>query len=188
MEYQGLPRSEAGPRERVLVRIERCVGCRNCELACAVAHSQSRTLAAAIREEPRPQRRIYVEAVAESRAPFLCRHCDDAPCARACPTRALFQDSESGLVAFEAARCIGCHGCLMACPFGMIQAGRGSPFIVKCDRCPDRDQPACVAACPTGALLLEGAYLKMRRRDAIARLTRAARQGRAELPPVEASP
>lgn len=188
MESQGSPRSAAGPRDRVLVRIERCVGCRNCELACAVAHSQSRTLAGAIREDPQPQRRIYVEATAASRAPFLCRHCDDAPCARACPTRALFHDLESGLVAYEAARCIGCHGCLMACPFGMIQAGRGGPFIVKCDRCPDRDQPACVAACPTGALLLERPYLELRRRDASERLTRAARQGRAELPPVEPSP
>lgn len=179
---------QTGPLERVLVRFERCVGCRSCELACAVAHSQTRTLAGAVREEPKPQRRIYVEALAGSKAPFLCRHCDDAPCARSCPTRALYQDPVSQLVGYDSARCIGCHGCLMACPFGMIQAGRLMPFIVKCDRCVDRAGPACVSACPTGALLLEGQYLETRRREAVKRLTQAVRQGHAMQLPVQESP
>jgi anaerobic carbon-monoxide dehydrogenase iron sulfur subunit len=45
--------------------------------------------------------------------------------------------------------------CLMMCPFGMIGRGRapdGKVMALKCDLCPDRDVPACAAACPTGAI------------------------------------
>ncbi len=46
----------------------------------------------------------------------------------------------------------------MACPFGVIArapAPNGRVMALKCDLCPDRDVPACVAACPTGALALK---------------------------------
>ncbi|ROQ90710.1 4Fe-4S dicluster domain-containing protein [Desulfosoma caldarium] len=162
-------------RERVMVRLERCVGCRSCELACRVAHSQSGTLWGAVMEEPKPRRRIFVEQAAESPAPFLCRHCEDAPCVRCCPTGALRFDETSGLVAYAVDRCIGCHACVMACPFGVVQPGRGDLFVVKCDRCEGRDRPACVEACPTRALVLETAFLVDRRRRAVGRFVEAAR-------------
>lgn len=160
--------------ERILVRLERCVGCRSCELACRVAHSYSGSLVEAVGERPAPSRRIYVEPAEGSPSPFLCRHCEDAPCVRSCPTQALVHDEETGLVVYDPERCIGCHGCLMACPFGMIQPNRREGFIAKCDRCRDRDRPACVEACPTHALVLEGDFLKRRRRNAVERLSRAA--------------
>ena len=37
-------------------RVERCLGCRSCEIACALEHSKSKTLRGAVRESPRPQR------------------------------------------------------------------------------------------------------------------------------------
>ncbi|MEJ5349245.1 MAG: 4Fe-4S dicluster domain-containing protein [Desulfosoma sp.] len=162
-------------RERVMVRFERCVGCHSCELACRVAHSRSGSLAVAILEEPKPKRRIFVEQAAESPAPFLCRHCEDAPCVRCCPTGALRFDEASGLVVYGVDRCIGCHACVMACPFGVIQPGAGDLFVVKCDRCPDRDLPACVEACPTKALVLERDFLLDRRRRTVRRFVEAAR-------------
>jgi Fe-S-cluster-containing hydrogenase component 2 len=66
----------------------------------------------------------------------------------------------------------------MACPFGVIQVSRQSPFIVKCDRCPDRAIPACVEACHTHALQLEDDYLRMRHQEAVYRLTEAVTAGR----------
>jgi len=43
--------------------------------------------------------------------------------------------------------------CVLACPFGVISEDRKK--VVKCDRCPDREIPACVEACPTKALTFE---------------------------------
>ena len=42
--------------------------------------------------------------------------------------------------------------CIMACPFGAIVMDKKEKIAVKCDLCPERDDYACVAACPTKAL------------------------------------
>jgi carbon-monoxide dehydrogenase iron sulfur subunit len=41
----------------------------------------------------------------------------------------------------------------MVCPFGVIVKHEGLHRALKCDHCPDRESPACVDACPTGALV-----------------------------------
>ena len=165
--------TELDAMERILVRWERCVGCRSCELACRVAHSASGNLFSAVLERPAPSRRIFVEQVDKTPSPFLCRQCEDAPCVRSCPTRALVHDETTGLVAYEPARCIGCHGCVMACPFGMIQPEVREGFIAKCDRCKGRDRPACVEACPTHSLVLEKDFLDLRRKEAVRNLVQS---------------
>jgi len=43
---------------------------------------------------------------------------------------------------------------MMMCPFGVITRDREKHIAVKCDRCHKLDVPACVDACPTGALVL----------------------------------
>lgn len=141
--------------KQVLVDIKRCLGCRSCELACAVQHSTSKNLYQAIQESPPPRRRIFVESVGEKSFPLNCRHCDDAPCAAVCTTGAMKKDPVTGVVANHPERCVGCWMCVMACPFGAITSDGDRHLAVKCDRCPDLDRPACVAACPTGALVYE---------------------------------
>jgi carbon-monoxide dehydrogenase iron sulfur subunit len=52
--------------------------------------------------------------------------------------------------------CIACGMCVMMCPFGMIARAHspdGKVMALKCDLCPDRDVPACVESCPTGAIV-----------------------------------
>lgn len=53
-------------------------------------------------------------------------------------------------------RCIGCKFCVAVCPFGVIYMMRDGRAVVKCDLCIERtkadQEPACVEACPTGAL------------------------------------
>ncbi len=140
----------------IIVNIEKCLACKSCEIACAVAHSKSRVLEEAIVERPTPQRRVVVEAAGELAVPLQCRHCEDAPCISVCPTAAIHRHEADGPVLIEQDRCIGCKFCLMVCPFGVIELSRDGRAVVKCDLCIERteagEEPACVAGCPTGAL------------------------------------
>ncbi|MBU2602411.1 MAG: 4Fe-4S dicluster domain-containing protein [Actinobacteria bacterium] len=156
----------AAPQE-IYVVPSRCTGCRSCEMACAVEHSQSKSLFGAITETPLPRRRIYVEAVDTVAVPVACRHCDEAFCANACITGAIRRDSR-GFVLLDDSRCIGCNSCIMLCPFGVIQKDETRHVAVKCDLCPDLPGPACVAACPTDALRFQeaGDFARSRRRTA----------------------
>ncbi len=134
---------------------ERCLGCKSCELACAVEHSRSKELATAIREVPRPAHRVSVISDSGIVLPLQCRHCEDAPCVAVCPSKALTK-GEDGIVRPNDQNCIGCHFCVIACPFGVLQTDKEGKAIIKCDLCFERlekgENPACVSACPTGAL------------------------------------
>ena len=137
----------------IFVRIDRCTGCRSCEIACAVEHSASNSLFAAISETPVPRKRLYIEAAEDYNIPLLCRHCEDAPCVQSCITGALSQDALTRVVSHDAEKCIGCWMCTMVCPYGVIGRKKEQRVAIKCDRGPDRDEPACVGACPTQALV-----------------------------------
>jgi len=140
----------------LLISSEKCLGCRSCELACAVEHSKSRSLVKALQEEFLPQYRVEVEKVEDVTVPLQCRHCEDAPCVAVCPTHALEKPSPDSPVNLKEELCIGCKWCIIVCPFGVIKLSRNGKVIVKCDLCQRRQkegrQPACAEACPTGAL------------------------------------
>jgi carbon-monoxide dehydrogenase iron sulfur subunit len=142
----------------IIVDIEKCLACKSCEIACAIAHSKSKILEEAIEEQPTPQTRVAVEAAGELAVPLQCRHCEDAPCISVCPTQAIHRHEADGPVLIEQEKCIGCKFCLMACPFGVIDVSTDGKIIIKCDLCIERtkagQEPACVEACPTGALKL----------------------------------
>ncbi|VEB98853.1 Electron transport protein hydN [Cedecea lapagei] len=122
-----------------------CIGCRTCEIACALEH---------ISEGAEFHPRLKVLRLSEVTVPVMCHQCENAPCVGACPTGALTFGAER--VEAEAGRCIGCQSCVVACPFGAIsiQSGSGTePAIIKCDLCITREPgPACVGVCPTSAL------------------------------------
>jgi carbon-monoxide dehydrogenase iron sulfur subunit len=142
------------PKE-IFVKTDRCVGCRSCITACAVEHSAAKTLFGAIAETPRPKSRLFVEWVAQDhKVPIVCRHCDDAPCMHACISGAIHRD-EDGVVRTDADKCIGCWTCVMVCPYGVIGRHLEEHKAYRCDRCPDQEIPACVSACPTGALVYQ---------------------------------
>ena len=85
-----------------------------------------------------------------------CRHCADAPCVVGCPTGCLQKDPSSGMTVYDRSRCIGCHSCSMACPFGIPQFSAKDGKLVKCEGCFVRMdsglKPACIRACAFGAL------------------------------------
>lgn len=150
----------------VFVNPERCVGCRQCELACATEHSAGKDQATAFLEQPVPRARVHVEAgpVRDTAFPNRCRHCDPAPCLQVCPTAAISRDADLGLVLVDPARCIGCAMCAIVCPFAVLTfhpladgPGPDVPVAVKCDGCVERVRhgqvPACAEVCKVGALV-----------------------------------
>ena len=151
---------------KVFVNPERCIGCRQCEIACAVEHSIGKDLANAFLEVPTPRARVHVHRgpTPTTSFPNECRHCDPAPCEQVCPTGAITRDADGTLVLVDPARCIGCAMCAVVCPFDVItfypQAGAlddTTSVAVKCDGCQDRvasgDEPACVEVCKVDALV-----------------------------------
>jgi carbon-monoxide dehydrogenase iron sulfur subunit len=147
----------------VIIRPERCVGCLQCRLACAVEHSAGKNLAGALTEPVRPVSRVAVYPGRQNFAfPNKCRHCDPAPCEQVCIAGAIMANPHRATVDIDAWRCINCGMCAMACPFGVLKyaATHEAPgkraVALKCDQCPDREAvgraPACVEACKVGAL------------------------------------
>lgn len=121
----------------------------------------------------------------------FCNHCDNPPCVRVCPTQATWK-RDDGVVAIDEHRCIGCRYCVAACPYGSRSFNfvDPRPFLVhttseyptrtrgvveKCNLCEERlakgQPPACVRACPGGAML----FGDLRDPDSEIRKTLAAR-------------
>jgi len=147
----------------VVVRPERCVGCLQCRVACAVAHSVSKSLYAAPYEPVLSKPRIHI-GLSKQMEPFpnKCRHCDPAPCEMACLTKAIFREDQAKAMAINPDRCINCGMCAMACPFGVIRYQvypSRKEAAHKCDQCAARQRegkgPACVEVCKSGALLFD---------------------------------
>ncbi len=148
----------------VFVNPERCVGCHQCEIACLVEHSQSKTLLGALSESPTPRRFIVATPGLHrnSSFPSKCRHCQPAPCQAVCPTAAIGRDATTDIVLIDGNRCILCGMCAMVCPFDVITyypSARVRPprtVAIKCDNCIDRQRhgriPACVETCKVSAL------------------------------------
>lgn len=83
---------------------------------------------------------------------LCCRHCEDAPCMYACISGAISRDA-AGVVTTNTDKCIGCWTCVMVCPYGVIVRPLETHKAYRCDRCPDREEPACVSSCPTKTLV-----------------------------------
>ncbi len=155
-----------------------CVGCDNCEKACADSHEG---LSRLDREAGRTYAHLHV--------PTSCRHCEHPHCMADCPPNAIHRGPDGEVFIDDS--CIGCGNCQRNCPYGVIRMdsvppkkpsllswfafgsgpGPGEPSktwryknaepgvekpkkAIKCDMCSGIDGgPACVRACPTGAAI-----------------------------------
>ncbi len=135
-----------------------CVGCRECEAACARKWGLPYNEKIAAEEEISEHKLTAVQTFGERFSRRLCMHCVEPTCVSACPVAAL-QKSTLGAVVYEEPRCIGCRYCMLACPFQVpsYEWNRRLPRIKKCDFCHQRQLEgkvtACSEACPTGATI-----------------------------------
>lgn len=148
----------------VLVDTTKCLGCRACERACALAHGlppgEEQVDPSEVRETS-PDRLTVVNAHETERGRVTvkrqCMHCLQPACGAACLTAAMKKTPE-GPVIWREGKCMGCRFCMISCPFDVpkFEFDSANPEIRKCDMCFERLQdgevPACVDSCPTGAL------------------------------------
>jgi electron transport protein HydN len=160
----------------VLADSKKCLGCRSCEIACTLSHMKG-DLVDASQAEMQFQPRLTLVRGPMVAMPIQCRQCEDAPCAMACPQKAISHGAY--FVEVNQDLCNGCKTCLLVCPFGAMDVApvinqpgtevttqRGlkvlkdgvleekSTYVaVKCDLCKGRQEgPACVEICPGQAL------------------------------------
>lgn len=141
--------------KQILVRTDKCVGCKTCELACVTAHHESKELFGTMLSGRYPVRRVQVEndSARSVNLPIQCRQCREPKCVSACMTGAMHIDEESGLVLNKEEKCVGCWMCVMVCPYGVIMPSEEQKVAVKCDQCLSLGHdPICVHACPTKAI------------------------------------
>jgi len=86
-----------------------------------------------------------------------CMHCEDPGCLKACPAPGAIVQYANGIVDFISDKCIGCGYCVKGCPFDIPRISKKDHKSYKCTLCSDRVavglEPACVKACPTGAIM-----------------------------------
>jgi Fe-S-cluster-containing hydrogenase component 2 len=132
----------------IYVDMERCIACHACIVACRQRHEGMSNISLQIIDE-------------RAAAPMLCHKCEIPACIAVCPSEASVR--KDAVIAFHAEMCTGCELCLLACPFGVIWSDK---LAHKCDSC--SGDSACVATCPTQALLgnFQEAALRIRSRAA----------------------
>lgn len=152
-----MPRLPLGERHDMtrlgfLLDSDSCIGCHACTVACKsefdVPLGVNRTWVKYIETGSFPN-------VSRQFSVMRCNQCDDAPCMTICPTNALFR-ADNGVVDFNDDNCIGCKGCMNACPYDAIYINPATNTANKCNFCNHRIEvglePACVVVCPTHAI------------------------------------
>ena len=146
----------AGEQYRFHFDMGTCIGCKCCVVAC--------------NEQNGNPAEINWRRVGEIEGGFFpmasrqylsmgCNHCVEPTCLEGCPTDAYTKDPATGIVRHSAEECIGCQYCTWNCSYGVPQYNPERGVVGKCDMCHGRlelgQAPACVSACPEGAIAIE---------------------------------
>jgi len=152
-----------------LVDSIRCIGCKRCMSACKRWNNLR-----VERDELITDRDTHLTANnytvvnlrtdAKNRAKrryvqWSCQHCIEPACVGVCPVTAITK-LPNGAVVINEKKCIGCRYCFQACPWKVPQFDFDKRVTRKCHLCYNRtllnyQKPACVAACPVGALAFD---------------------------------
>jgi len=184
--------SNQEPHEKVLFgyafNISRCKGYMDCVEACVKENNLDRNsktqyirifeMESGQQDPTRGDGKYHHEVPVENKyyMGIQCFHCENAPCIKACPTKATWREPD-GIVVVDYDWCIGCRYCMAACPYWGRRFNWGEPEVPKeeintkqhylgnrkrmkgvmekCTFCVQRTRqgklPACADACPTGS-------------------------------------
>jgi formate dehydrogenase iron-sulfur subunit len=164
-------RESVGGGVAKLIDTTKCIGCKACQVACMEWNDLRDEIGTNIGQYQNPHdltasswtlmRFAEVES-SERGLEWLirkdgCMHCADPGCLKACPSPGAIVQYSNGIVDFHEENCIGCGYCITGCPFDIPRLSRRDHKVYKCTLCSDRVavglEPACIKACPTGALV-----------------------------------
>ena len=125
----------------ITIDYPKCTGCRICEMSCSLSNAEEcNSFVSRIRISRHiNDGKIY-------NAPTLCHNCHHPPCENACPTGATQRDPQINAMVVDPELCIGCKGCVFACPFGACFMDPYTDKAFRCDQC--SGDPICVKMCP----------------------------------------
>ena len=151
-------------------KLDTCIECKACEVACEDRFGASRL-------------ELNGRVLGSLDFVDTCHTCTDQRCVDACDFDAISYNEERKEVLVNESRCVGSGACASACPYDAIKMvtldeqprlnmrlananllsfgdmpgaqrkARLKRIASKCDHCVDFADQACVAACPTGALI-----------------------------------
>ena len=147
---------EPGEQYRFHFDMSTCIGCKCCVVAC---NEQNGNPAAINWRRVGEIEGGWYPQAARSFLSMGCNHCLEPTCMTGCPVDAYTKDPATGIVLHSADTCIGCQYCTWNCSYGVPQYNPERGVVGKCDMCHSRlglgQSPACVSACPTGAIQVE---------------------------------
>lgn len=113
------------PKYGMVIDLHRCVGCGACDLACK---SENNTPVGIDWASHKVETHGVFPNTTYEHVPTLCNHCEDAPCIRVCPTKAMHKN-EKGMVIHDPNICIGCKSCMLADPYKVISYNKDPAFL-----------------------------------------------------------
>ena len=153
-----MPHRAPGPGEQYRFHFDmgKCIGCKCCVVAC---NEQNGNPAAINWRRVGEIEGGWYPRTERSYLSMACNHCVNPTCLSGCPVDAYTKDPVTGIVLHSADACIGCQYCTWNCSYGVPQYNPERGVVSKCDMCHGRlalgQSPACVSACPTGAIQVE---------------------------------
>lgn len=134
---------KTGSGGRLRVRQRACNGCMSCQVYCSLIKEH-------VCAPTRSRVRIELDPFEARHRINLCRQCEKALCAEACPEEAIVLSEDGSYWFVDHERCTLCKECVEACKLGAIHYDPVGDRIIKCDTC--EGDPLCAQVCPTGAL------------------------------------
>jgi formate dehydrogenase iron-sulfur subunit len=152
-----IPLSSPAPGEQYAfaVDLDACTGCKACVTACHNLNGLDDD------ETWRDVGVLFGGTVlkpVQQTITTACHHCVDPACMNGCPVNAYNKDPLTGIVRHLDDQCIGCQYCTWKCPYDVPKYSKRRGIVRKCDMCSSRlvvgEAPACVQACPNGAITI----------------------------------